>query len=50
MLGRSGEFWQREYYDHLIRSEAEFDRAMRYVMDNPSKAGLKNWPWVWSLK
>ena len=50
ILGRSGEFWQREYYDHLIRSEAEFDRAVRYIMDNPSKAGLKNWPWVWSWK
>ena len=24
-----GSFWQREYYDHLIRSEAEFDRANR---------------------
>jgi REP element-mobilizing transposase RayT len=50
ILGRSGEFWQREYYDHLIRNEAEFDRAMRYVMENPSKAGLKDWPWVWCWK
>jgi REP element-mobilizing transposase RayT len=50
ILGRSGEFWQREYYDHLIRNEAEFDRAMRYVMENPSKAGFKDWPWVWSWK
>jgi REP element-mobilizing transposase RayT len=50
ILGRSGEFWQREYYDYLIRNEAEFDRAMRYVMENPSKAGLKDWPWVWCWK
>jgi REP element-mobilizing transposase RayT len=50
ILGRSGEFWQREYYDHLIRNEAEFDRTMQYVMENPSKAGLKDWPWVWSWK
>ena len=50
ILGRSGEFWQREYYDHLIRDVAEFDRAMQYVIENPSKAGLKNWPWVWSWK
>jgi len=50
ILGRSGEFWQREYYDHLIRNEAEFDRAMRYVMENPIKADLKDWPWVWCWK
>jgi REP element-mobilizing transposase RayT len=50
ILGRSGEFWQREYHDHLIRNPAEFDRAVRYTTENPSKVGLKNWPWVWSWK
>jgi REP element-mobilizing transposase RayT len=50
ILGRRGELWQREYHDHLIRNVAEFDRAVRYVMENPSKAGLKNWPWVWCWK
>jgi REP element-mobilizing transposase RayT len=50
ILGRNGEFWQREYHDHLIRNMTEFDRAVRYVMENPSKAGLRNWPWVWSWK
>jgi REP element-mobilizing transposase RayT len=50
ILGRHGEFWQREYHDHLIRNTTEFDRAMRYVVENPSKAGLKNWPWVWAWK
>jgi menaquinone-specific isochorismate synthase len=47
ILGRRGEFWQREYHDHLIRNTTEFDRALQYVKENPSKAGLKNWPWVW---
>jgi len=42
-----GTLWQREYYDHLIRNEAEFDRANRYVIENPGKAGFKNWRWVW---
>jgi len=50
ILGRNGEFWQREYHDHLIRDVAEFDRAGRYIVENPSRAGLKNWPWVWSWK
>ena len=47
LLGSQGPFWQREYYDHLIRNEIEFQRAIQYVADNPAKAGLKNWPWVW---
>jgi REP element-mobilizing transposase RayT len=47
-LGRMGRFWQREYYDRMIRNEDEFDRAIRYVLENPTKAGLKNWTWVWS--
>jgi REP element-mobilizing transposase RayT len=40
-------FWQREYYDHLIRDENEFARAIAYVADNPKKAGLRDWTWVW---
>ena len=47
ILGRRGEFWQREYHDHLIRDVDEFDRAVRYVIENPEKAGLRDWPWVW---
>ena len=47
ILGRSGEFWQREYHGHLIRNRDEFDRAIRYVMKNPGNVGLKDWPWVW---
>jgi len=48
ILARKGSFWQREYYDRLIRNENEFDRAIRYVLDNPERAGLKDWKWVWS--
>jgi REP element-mobilizing transposase RayT len=47
ILRRSGEFWQREYYDHLVRDVSEFHCAVQYVIDNPKKAGLKDWPWVW---
>lgn len=45
-IGRDGEFWQREYYDHLVRSESDLDRVVRYTILNPEKAGLQNWPWV----
>ena len=47
VLGRRGEFWQREYHDHLIRDLDEFNHAVQYVLENPAKAGLGDWPWVW---
>ena len=49
ILGRRGEFWQREYYDHLIRDEEDFYRRIEYTLQNPVKAGLcerwEDWPW-----
>jgi REP element-mobilizing transposase RayT len=48
ILGRTGTFWQREYYDRLIRDKEELARAVRYVVSNPERAGLKDWRWVWS--
>ena len=47
-LGQSGKLWQREYYGHLIRDGEELKRAIQYVLENPAKAGLKNWSWVWN--
>lgn len=47
LAGIAGTFWQREYYDHLLRSEAEIERAVCYVAENPARAGLVNWAWVW---
>ncbi|HYL47242.1 MAG TPA: transposase [Candidatus Limnocylindrales bacterium] len=46
ILMRSGVFWAREYYDHLVRDENDLRRVVHYVLENPSKAGLKDWPWV----
>lgn len=46
LLRRTGGFWQREYYDHLVRSEDEFYRIVNYIAENPNRAGLRNWPWV----
>ena len=33
-------FWQREWFDHWSRSDAEDDRIVRYIRNNPVKAGL----------
>lgn len=43
-LKRKGAFWEREYYDHLVRSSEEFARLVSYTVENPVKAGLcKKW-------
>lgn len=46
LLGRTGRFWQREYFDYLIRSEASLRKIVEYVRRNPERAGLRDWPWV----
>jgi REP element-mobilizing transposase RayT len=45
VLGRSGEFWQSEYYDHLVRDEDDLRNQMKYAWSNPDAAGLQNWQW-----
>ena len=46
LLGRKGRFWQREYFDHLVRSDSSLRKIINYVKQNPQKAGLQNWPWI----
>jgi len=45
-LSQSGALWGREYYDHLVRDGDQLSRIVRYVINNPVKAGLKDWEWV----
>lgn len=44
-----GRFWQPESYDHWVRDEEERARILRYIHNNPVKAGLcerpEDWPW-----
>lgn len=37
---QSGQFWQRESYDHIVRPNGEFQRIQNYILNNPVKAGL----------
>jgi REP element-mobilizing transposase RayT len=46
LLRRRGQFWEEEYYDHLVRDEADFRRCIEYTLANPGRAGLKDWKWV----
>jgi len=38
--GRKGRFWEQDAFDHLVRSEAQFEWFRRYIADNPSKARI----------
>ena len=40
LIGRTGHFWASEIYDHLIKNEKELDSQIKYVINNPVKAGL----------
>ena len=51
LLQRTGQpFWQDESFDHWSRDAAEFFRIVRYIENNPVKAGLVNKAadWKWS--
>ena len=49
ILGREGTFWQDDYFDRYIRDGDHYRRVVRYIEDNPIKAGLvrvaAEWPW-----
>ena len=51
LLKRNGAFWADESYDHEVRDDVEYERVVRYVLNNPVKAGLvkdwRDWPWSW---
>jgi len=38
MLGLAGRpFWQRNYYERIVRNEDELNRIRQYIRDNPEK-------------
>jgi len=47
LLGRQGKFWQHESYDHVVRDDADYQRIVQYVLDNPVRAGL-DVKWVYA--
>lgn len=40
-LGRRGDFWMPGQFDHLVRSERQFEYLRDYIADNPIKANLR---------
>ncbi len=46
-LKRSGQFWQHEYFDRVIRSANHFEYVVAYIHNNPVHAALSAEPTAW---
>ena len=46
----TGDFWQHESWDHVVRDDSEKQRIVDYILNNPVKAGLvDDWTkWKWT--
>jgi len=46
-FNRRAPIWTREYWDRIIRNEADLRMKIRYVLDNPAKRwpGMERYPW-----
>jgi REP element-mobilizing transposase RayT len=40
LLGRKGNFWQRDYFDRLVRDTKHLANCVRYIRRNPQKRRL----------
>jgi putative DNA methylase len=49
VLGRRGQFWQHESYDHWVRDLEELERIVNYIRRNPVEAGLCGVPHEWQF-
>jgi REP element-mobilizing transposase RayT len=51
LLKRKGHVWQDESFDHVIRSDPEFEDTLLYILTNPVGARLCKFPdqyrWLW---
>jgi putative transposase len=50
VAGGHGAVWQREWFDRWMRNDAEWEKCVAYIRNNPVKAGLaRDWrehPWT----
>ncbi len=50
VIGQTGAFWQADYWDTYMRDPEHEARTIRYIRNNPVKAGLvkawQEWPWT----
>ncbi len=50
-LNRRGHVWQREFFDHVLRSDESLRSKVQYICENPLRHGLiqsiDDYPWLW---
>jgi REP element-mobilizing transposase RayT len=50
-LGRTGQVWQDESFDHVLRSNKSLQQKAAYILMNPVRAGLvrnvTDYRWLW---
>jgi REP element-mobilizing transposase RayT len=50
-LGRKGQVWQDESFDHVLRSDESVRAKVEYICQNPIRKGLveeeNDYPWLW---
>jgi REP element-mobilizing transposase RayT len=48
---KTGVRWQRDYFDHRLRTDESCDEKAHYIRMNPVRVGLmeriEDWPYVW---
>jgi REP element-mobilizing transposase RayT len=44
ILGRSGTFWQKDYFDRMVRTSEHFWRCVRYIRKNPVNLPFGSFP------
>ena len=51
LLSRSGQVWQRESFDRVLRREESISAKVEYMIQNPVRAGLvqtaTEYRWLW---
>ena len=51
LLNRSGQVWQRESFDRVLRREESIRAKVEYMVQNPVRAGLvkiaTEYQWLW---
>jgi len=48
--GKSPPYWQKGFFDHMLRSKESYTQKWHYVRENPVRAGLvkrcEDWPYL----
>ncbi len=52
VAAQKGIHWQRDFFEHRLRNDAECLEKSSYILQNPVRAGLcdssASWPYMWS--